>query len=136
MHERERRSVWNMTPKITSKQEHELVSEETRGEGREVLERLQSQRVELVSLGSEFLEALLANDASQAAHIGGFHIPDSRMFSPSLLRRRLHQMQINPDIQPWLLRAIVIRASRILCGRIGFHSAPALMTCGMWLPMA
>lgn len=88
------------------------------------LERLQSHRLDLVSMGPELLEALFAGDASRAAHIGGFHIPDLRMFSPRLLRRRLHQMQTHPDIQPWLLRAIVIRASHIMCGRIGFHSAP------------
>ena len=88
------------------------------------LERLQSHRLELVLMGAEFLEALVVGDASHAAHIGGLHIPDPRIFSPRLLRMRLHQMQTNPGIRPWLLRAIVIRESQILCGRIGFHSAP------------
>jgi RimJ/RimL family protein N-acetyltransferase len=75
-------------------------------------------------MGPELLEALVAGDYAHAEHIGGFRISDYRMFSAWLLRMRLHQMQTNPDIQPWLLRAIVIRASHIMCGRIGFHSAP------------
>jgi RimJ/RimL family protein N-acetyltransferase len=36
----------------------------------------------------------------------------------------LRQIQANPEVQPWLLRAIVISASQTMCGRIGFHSEP------------
>ena len=71
------------------------------------------------------LEALLARDYTRAEHIGGFHIPDDLVLSEQTLQRRLRQLRIRPEIQSWLLRAIVIRKSQTMCGRIGFHSEPS-----------
>ena len=85
---------------------------------------LRSDRLELVSMGPALLEALLAGDRAGAAQIGGFHIPDDLVLSKRTLQRRLRQIRANPGVQPWLLRAIVIRASGTMCGRIGFHSEP------------
>jgi RimJ/RimL family protein N-acetyltransferase len=75
-------------------------------------------------MGPALLEALLAGDRARAAQIGGFHIPDDLILGERTLQMRLRQIQANPDVQPWLLRAIVIRESRTMCGRIGFHTAP------------
>jgi ribosomal-protein-alanine N-acetyltransferase len=88
------------------------------------LKILRSHRLQLVSMGPTLLEALLAGDRARAAQIGGFHIPDDLVLSERTLQMRLRQIQANPDVQPWLLRAIVIRESRTMCGRIGFHTAP------------
>ena len=85
---------------------------------------LRSDRLELVSMGPAFLEAMLAADRARAAQIGGFHIPDDLPLKKQTLQRRLRQIQANPDLQPWLLRAIVINETRTMCGRIGFHSQP------------
>jgi RimJ/RimL family protein N-acetyltransferase len=85
---------------------------------------IRSNRLELVSMGPAILEALLADDYTQAAQIGGFHIPNDLILSKSTLQMRLRQIQVNPEVQPWLLRAIVIRRSQTMCGRIGFHSEP------------
>jgi len=75
-------------------------------------------------MGPALLEALLAGDRARAARIGGFHIPADLALSERTLQRRLRQIQANPGVQPWLLRAIVISESRTMCGRIGFHSEP------------
>ena len=85
---------------------------------------LRSDRLELVSMGPALLEALLAGDRTRAAQIGGFRIPDDLTLSKRTLQRRLRQIQANPALQPWLLRAIVISESGTMCGRIGFHSEP------------
>jgi len=78
----------------------------------------------LVSIGPAILKALLADDYAQAAQIGGFYVPDDLGIKKSTLRMRLRQIEADPKVQPWLLRAMVIRASRTMCGRIGFHTAP------------
>ena len=75
-------------------------------------------------MGPTLLEALLAGDRARAAQIGGFHIPDDLTLSRRTLEMRLRQIRANPDVQPWLLRAIVIRESGMMCGRIGFHTKP------------
>ena len=85
---------------------------------------IRSRRLELVSMGPALLEALLVRDYTRAAHIGGFHIPDDLVLSEETLQRRLRQLRTRPEIQFWLLRAMVIRPSQTMCGRIGFHSEP------------
>ena len=85
---------------------------------------LRSRRLELVSMGPALLEALLAGDRARAAQIGGFQIPNDLILSKRTLQMRLQQIRANPQVRPWLLRAIVIRQSRTMCGRIGFHSEP------------
>jgi RimJ/RimL family protein N-acetyltransferase len=75
-------------------------------------------------MGPALLEALLAGDHARAGQIGGFHIPDDLILNKRTLQRRLRQIRANPEVQPWLLRAIVIRESQTMCGRIGFHSEP------------
>lgn len=79
-------------------------------------------------MGPALLEAFLVRDHLQAAQIGGFAIPNDlilgEIFSERTLQMRLQQILAKPDVQPWLLRAIVIRQSQMICGRIGFHSAP------------
>ena len=90
-----------------------------------IFDIIRSHRLELISMEPALLEALLARDHTRAAHIGGFHIPDDLVLSEQTLQRRLRQLRTRPEIQPWLLRAIVIRRSQTMCGRIGFHSEPS-----------
>jgi ribosomal-protein-alanine N-acetyltransferase len=85
---------------------------------------LRSPRLELVSMGPALLEALLVGDHVSAAQIGGFQIPNDPLLRQRTLQRRLRQIQANPEVQSWLLRAMVIRQSQMMCGYIGFHSAP------------
>jgi RimJ/RimL family protein N-acetyltransferase len=75
-------------------------------------------------MGPALLEALRDGDHARAAQIGGFQIPDDLILNERTLEMRLRQIRANPKVQPWLLRAIVIRQSQTMCGRIGFHSEP------------
>lgn len=85
-------------------------------------------RLELVSLGPPFLDALLAGRPFIAEGIGGLSLPrgwpdeHDRRF----LELRLNQMNSDPDSQQWLVRAMVSRrdALRPMIGHIGFHGAP------------
>ena len=85
---------------------------------------LASERLDLVSLDVVLLEAMLAGDLEEVERLGGFFVPANLSLSRRALQRRLHQLRARPDLLPWLVRGIVIRESRLLCGRIGFHSAP------------
>lgn len=70
------------------------------------------------------LEALIARNHTLAEKIAGFDIPRDLVFNARTLRNRLRQLHVRPEAQPWLLRAIVIKQSKTMCGRIGFHSEP------------
>ncbi|HEY8836913.1 MAG TPA: GNAT family N-acetyltransferase [Dehalococcoidia bacterium] len=87
---------------------------------------IQSERLELISMTPEFMEAVLAGDLSRAGELIGVTIPpDWPEEAERNLRLRLDQLRRNPALQPWLLRAIVLRgAERQFVGRINFHGAP------------
>ena len=87
---------------------------------------IQSERLELISMTPEFMEAVLAGDLSRAGELIGVEIPpDWPEEAERNLRLRLDQLRRNPALQPWLLRAIVVRgAERKFGGRINFHGAP------------
>ena len=89
-----------------------------------ILCTLASRRLDLVLMGADLIEALLADDLASAKLIGGFRIPEDLALSKHTLQRRLDQMHAHPEVLPWLLRAVVFRESMTMCGRIGFHSAP------------
>jgi ribosomal-protein-alanine N-acetyltransferase len=81
-----------------------------------------------------FLQASLDGGALRAeAELGAAvppHWPDIR----DILELRLAQICGNPDLQPWLLRAIVLREERIMVGHIGFHDAPGAEHLEPWAP--
>lgn len=85
---------------------------------------LHSRRLELTLMEPAFLEALRDGDRRRAEEIGGFSIPEDLSIKPRTLSLRLQQIREDPEVHPWLLRAIVIKASRTMCGYINFHSAP------------
>jgi len=73
-----------------------------------------------------FMRASLSGDLAVASQLLGAALP-STWPGPAArtLRRRLDQLAPDPSLQPWLLRAMVLRAPKPrLVGRIGFHAAP------------
>jgi RimJ/RimL family protein N-acetyltransferase len=86
-----------------------------------------STRIELVSLSPAFLDNLLGGRNFIAEGMGGFPLPsgwpdeeDTR-----ILKLRFDQMRSDPDLQPWLVRAMVLRErGRAMAGHIGFHGPP------------
>jgi RimJ/RimL family protein N-acetyltransferase len=79
-------------------------------------------------MGPSFLEALLGGRPFIAEGIGGFSLPaefpdeHDRRF----LELRLNQVRENPELHPWLPRAMVLRREpqRPMAGHIGFHQTP------------
>ncbi len=72
----------------------------------------------------ELMQALLDGDLERAETLSGCIFPEGVIFNRTALTLRIHQLQENPRLLPWLMHSIVIRASRIVCGRVGFHSMP------------
>ncbi|MXY97608.1 MAG: GNAT family N-acetyltransferase [Gemmatimonadetes bacterium] len=75
-------------------------------------------------MGPGLVEALLARNRVLAEKIGGYTIPEDFVINVRTLRTRLRQLHARPEAQPWLSRAIVLKQSQTMCGRIGFHSEP------------
>ena len=86
-----------------------------------------SLRLDLVPLTPDFLRASLAGDRGMCTAILGAAMP-LEWPEPGyrdVLAMRLDELQADPALQPWLMRAMVDRASRAMVGDIGFHTAPA-----------
>lgn len=86
---------------------------------------IESTRLSLIPLRPAFLRASLDAHSQRAEELLGATLPE---FWPDPLRRvlalRLEQLESDPSLQPWLLRAVVLRRTKVMAGCIGFHSAP------------
>jgi RimJ/RimL family protein N-acetyltransferase len=51
-------------------------------------------------------------------------VPEDWLEKRWLMQYRLEQLRNDPTVQPWLLRALVLRNERVMVGHAGFHSAP------------
>lgn len=82
-----------------------------------------SDRLDLVPMSLELMEALLCGDLESAQRMVGYRIPSDwpeRM--KSVLRFRVAIAREQPETLPLLLRAMVLRANpEIVIGRLGFH---------------
>jgi RimJ/RimL family protein N-acetyltransferase len=70
------------------------------------------------------LRALLAGRFAEAAALLGVEEPEDWDIHRGAMELRLRQMEADPALQPWLLRAVVLRGTREFAGYIGFHTAP------------
>jgi [ribosomal protein S5]-alanine N-acetyltransferase len=84
-----------------------------------------SARLDLVSVGVDFVRAALTGDVDEAERSAGVKLPPGWPRSAeSTLRYRLAQMEADPAVQPWLLHLVVIRDTGEVAGYITFHAAP------------
>ena len=71
------------------------------------------------------VEALLAENGAEASELLDAHVPDDLIAAEAaFFRLRLGQMQRDPSLQEWLVRAVVLRESREAVGHAGFHGRP------------
>ncbi len=84
----------------------------------------ESERLELILMSPAFLEACHANDLKTAERLIGLTIPSEWLAELPLMQLRLDQVRANPAYQPWMLRAIGLRATGQMIGHIGFHAPP------------
>jgi RimJ/RimL family protein N-acetyltransferase len=93
---------------------------------------IRTDRLDLVPMTPSFLRASLRGDIAEAeAHIG-LRLPGTWPDIQSTLALRLEQLEVNPKLQPWLLRAIGLRAQREMVGHIGFHTSPGASYLQQW----
>jgi [ribosomal protein S5]-alanine N-acetyltransferase len=85
---------------------------------------IHSERLDLVSFSRGFLRAVLAHDLAEAERLLGYPLPEGLLDSTHVMALRLQQLEAEPTLEPWLLRAIVHRELGVIVGHIGFHTAP------------
>jgi len=82
-----------------------------------------SERLDLVPMSLELMEALLSGDLESAQKRVGYRIPsDWPQPLESVLRFRIPLARSHPDAVPLLLLAMVLSADpEVVVGRLGFH---------------
>ena len=89
-----------------------------------MLDIIHSPRLELIAMSPAFLEASFKGDLETASRLIGLDIPPEWLESKWLMEMRLIKMRENPALEPWLLRAVGLRATKRMIGFIGFHTLP------------
>jgi [ribosomal protein S5]-alanine N-acetyltransferase len=90
-----------------------------------IVPTIQAARVDLVSVSVAFMRASLEGRVRVAADLLGAALPpDWPVGREQTLRFRLADLTVDPSAQPWLLRAIVLRAEGRMIGHVGFHDPP------------
>jgi [ribosomal protein S5]-alanine N-acetyltransferase len=96
---------------------------------------IRSRRLDLIPMTPAFLRWSLAGDRARAEHELRLALPaDWPADAGPVLRVRLDQLESDPSLQPWLLRAIGLRSTGRLIGYIGFHDAPGAEGLRAWAP--
>ena len=85
---------------------------------------IQTERLDLIPMTLDFLKASLAGNRQGAERELGLEIPDRWFEAGQLITLRLGQLQADPELLPWLLRAIGLRRTRTMIGYLGFHDKP------------
>ena len=77
-------------------------------------------------MSPEFMHASMEGDLERAARLIGAALPAGWPGrTERAMRYRLAQLEVDPSVQPWLLRAVVLREPRrSVVGHIGFHAEP------------
>jgi RimJ/RimL family protein N-acetyltransferase len=83
-----------------------------------------TERLDLVPLPAELLEASIVRDHERVAAMLDATIPPEWFDDQRVMHRRLGELRDNPALEPWLLRGMIRRDDRTMVGRIGFHTAP------------
>jgi RimJ/RimL family protein N-acetyltransferase len=85
---------------------------------------IRTERLELIPMTAAFLRASLCGDLVEAERQIGLALPTTWPDIRTVLQLRLDQLESEPDVQPWLLRAIGLPDKREMVGHIGFHGPP------------
>lgn len=85
---------------------------------------IRSARLDLITLTPAMLDAALAGDLALASQLMGLEVPEEWLEERDLIVIRRDQVVAQPNLQPWLLRAIGLRAERRMIGHFNFHTAP------------
>jgi [ribosomal protein S5]-alanine N-acetyltransferase len=86
--------------------------------------QIESHRLLLRSMNAAVLEALLVGDLVTAGRLLECNFPADMSPHDFPLASRLDQLRRDTSVEPWLLRAMVERASGTVVGHVGFHTPP------------
>ena len=95
---------------------------------------IHTNRLDLVPMTPDFMRASLRGDLAEAERHIGLRLPITWPDMGSVLALRLGQLESDPALQPWLLRAVGLRRSLEMVGHIGFHSSPGAAYLEQWSP--
>ncbi len=90
---------------------------------------IRSERLELVSISPEFIDALLAERRREAESEATLRLPDDwpDAHDRGFLNFRLRQMRERPETQEWFVYAVVLpEGERPMIGHAGFHGPPGV----------
>ena len=91
----------------------------------EVAPDIVSERLTLISLTPEVIEAVLDSGAGRASELAGYRIPGHWPGGDAgFLKLRLGQLRKDPSWQTWLVRAVVLTETGSMIGHVGFHDPP------------
>lgn len=87
---------------------------------------IETERLELHVLPAALVAALVDGDLDRARALDPPYDLTAQTFEgdAGVLARRYAQLEADPTEEPWLLRAAVLRGTRQVVGRIGFHAPP------------
>src|SRR5688572_24601598 len=83
-----------------------------------------TERLLLWPMTAAFLEASLAGDIAAAEAGLGARIESDWFAERELMQMRRGDLHDDPAARPWLLRAVVERATQQMVGHAGFHTPP------------
>jgi RimJ/RimL family protein N-acetyltransferase len=95
---------------------------------------IRTDRLDLIAMTPAFLRASVGGDLVEAERQIQLSLPKSWPDVRDVLQLRLKQLGSDPDLQPWLLRAIGLRRTREMVGHIGFHDKPGADYLREWSP--
>jgi [ribosomal protein S5]-alanine N-acetyltransferase len=99
-----------------------------------VIASIETSRLDLIPMTPQFLRASLDGNVVNASRVIDLALPDTWPDNADVLALRLKQLEANPDLQPWLLRAVALRSHGEMVGHIGFHTAPGAPYLDEWCP--
>lgn len=95
---------------------------------------IRTDRLDLIAMTPAFLHASVEGDLAEAERQIQLSVPKNWPDIRPVLELRLRQLESNPSLQPWLLRAIGLRNTREMVGHIGFHDQPGAECLREWSP--
>ncbi len=85
---------------------------------------IRTSRLDLIPLWPEFLRCSLDGLKEAAEALLGLRVPQEWFASRDMMALRLEQIETDPALQPWLLRAVACREEKSMVGYVGFHTGP------------
>jgi ribosomal-protein-alanine N-acetyltransferase len=86
--------------------------------------QIDTDRLILTPMSLALLDACLAGEIEEAGRLLGTAPAAEWLAERTWMERRRSQLQDEPGLEPWLLRAVIQREQNLMVGHVGFHTAP------------